>query len=122
MKYLNQFVTVLVIYFIGIIINKIFIPFIPATVIGMLLLLLLLISKLINVGSIKEFSDFMLTNLAFFFIPSGVSLIKTWGLLKNNFFEIFFIAIVTTAFTMIVTGLSVDFLIKGRGENDKSIK
>lgn len=122
MKYLKQLAVILFIYFIGIIINKTLIPAIPSTVIGMLLLFLLLNMKLVKLESIKEFSDFMLMNLAFFFIPPGVTLIKTWDVLKLNLYKIVFVVVITTFVTMIVTGLTVDFLIKWREKNDKTIK
>lgn len=122
MKYLKQFAIILSIYFIGIIINKTLIPVIPSTVIGMLILFFLLSVKLIKLENIKEFSDFMLMNLAFFFIPPGVTLIKTWDLLKTNLLKIVFIVVITTFITMIVTGLTVDFLIKRSKKNDKPTK
>lgn len=118
MKYLKQFGIVLFIYILAIGINKLFIPLIPPTVIGMLMLFLLLILKIIKLESIREFSDFMLLNLAFFFIPPGVTLIKTWDILKADFFKIFFVVISTTFITMTITGLVVDFLIrKGEEKN-----
>lgn len=122
MKYLKQFGIILFINFIAIIINKTLISLIPATVIGMLLLFLLLNMKVIKLDNIKEFSDFMLMNLAFFFIPPGVTLIKTWDILKLNLGKILFVVIITTFITMVVTGLTVDFIIKWRGKNGKSIK
>lgn len=122
MKYLNQFAFILSIYFVGIVINKFLVSFLPATVIGMLLLFILFLLKIISIGSLKEFSDFMLMNLAFFFIPSGVSLIKIWPVLSGNILKILFIVVITTIITMIVTGLSVDFLIKRGERNDKPSK
>ncbi len=116
MKYLKQFGLILLLYILAIGINKLFIPLIPSTVIGMLMLFLLLILKIIKLESIREFSDFMLLNLAFFFIPPGVTLIKTWDILKADFFKIFFVVISTTFITMINTGLVVDFLIRKKEE------
>lgn len=112
MKYLKQFAIILSVYFVAIVINKFFIHSIPSTVIGMLILFLLLNFNLIKLKSIKEFSDFMLLNLAFFFIPPGVTLLTTWDILKDNLFKILFIVIITTFITMIITGLTVDFIIK----------
>lgn len=122
MKYLKQFAIILFIYLLGIGINKLFIPLIPSTVIGMLILFLLLNFRLIKLESVKEFSDFMLLNLAFFFIPPGVTLIKTWGILKTEFFKIFFVVVSTTFITMIVTGLVVDFLIRKKEKKNGNNK
>ena len=43
----------------------------PASVIGMILLFLLLLSGLLKIDHIREKSDFLLANMAFFFIPAG---------------------------------------------------
>lgn len=43
----------------------------PASVIAMVLLLLLLLSGVLRVDHIREKSDFLLSNMAFFFIPPG---------------------------------------------------
>ncbi len=122
MKYFNQASIIFFIYFLGIIINNKLVNFIPATIIGMLILLLLFIFKIISINKMKDFSNFMLKNLSFFFIPSGVSLLKIWPLLKTIFIKIVFISITTTILTMIVTGLSIDLLIKGCEKNNKTSK
>lgn len=122
MKYLKQFGIILAIYFVGIIINKTIINSIPSTVIGMLILFIFLILKLIKIESIKEFSEFMLMNLAFFFIPPSVTLIKSWDILSSNLWKILFIIISTTFITMIVTGLVTDLLIKLKEKKDESTK
>lgn len=48
------------------------VPF-PASVIGMLLLLALLATGLLKIEHIREKADFLLANMAFFFLPAGVS-------------------------------------------------
>ena len=120
MKYFKQFAIILFIYYLGIILNKLFIPLIPSTVLGMLILFILLNFKLIKISSIKEFSEFLLMNLAFFFIPPGITLIKSWSVLSANLWKIVFIVIITTFITMIITGKTVDYLIK-RGEKNGKI-
>ena len=59
MKYIKQFAIILFIYYLGIILNKLLIPVIPSTVLGMLILFILLNFKLIKISSIKEFSEFL---------------------------------------------------------------
>ena len=49
----------------------------PASVISMILLFLLLLSGALKVEHIHEKGDFLLRNMAFFFIPSGVGLLIT---------------------------------------------
>ena len=47
-----------------------------ASVIGMVLLLLLLLTRVLRVDHIREKSDFLLSNMAFFIFPAGVSIIN----------------------------------------------
>ena len=122
MKFLKQFAIILFVYFLGMIINNFFIPSIPSTVIGMLLLFLLLNLNLIKIVDIKEFSEFLLSNLAFFFIPPSITLMNSWNVLSSHLFKILFIIIITTFLTMIVTGITVDFLIKWRDKNNDVTK
>ncbi|MBN1468430.1 MAG: CidA/LrgA family protein [Fusobacteriaceae bacterium] len=111
MKYFNQLGLVLFIQFVGVILNKYVISLVPSTVLGMIILFLLLLSKIIKIEDIREFSEFLLMNLAFFFIPPSISLMNSWGILSANLLKIFVIVIITTFITMIVTGKTIDFLI-----------
>ena len=43
----------------------------PASVIGMILLFALLVFRVLKVEHIREKSDFLLANMAFFFVPAG---------------------------------------------------
>ena len=49
------------------------VPF-PASVIGMLLLLALLATGLLKIEHIREKADFLLANMAFFFLPAGLAI------------------------------------------------
>ena len=56
----------------------------------------------------------MLDNLAFFFIPAGVSLLTSFDLLAKHWVQLLGLIIITTAFVIVITGLSVQRLIKGK--------
>lgn len=59
------------------------VPF-PASVIGMLLLLALLATGLLKIEHIREKADFLLANMAFFFLPAGVSVINYFDVLGRS--------------------------------------
>ena len=79
----------------------------PASVIGMVLLFVLLSCKVLKVEHIREKSDFLLSNMAFFFIPAGVSIINYFDLLKSNLWQIAVICAVSTFVTFGVTAFSI---------------
>lgn len=81
-------------------------PF-PASVIGMVLLLILLLVRALKVDHIREKSDFLLSNMAFFFIPAGVSIINYFDILASNLIPLLVICLVSTLLTFAVTAWAV---------------
>lgn len=90
-----------------------FLPFdFPASVIGMLFLLLCLITGVLKIEHIQEKSDFLLGNMAFFFIPAGVSIMNYFELLKNSAVKLLIICVISTGVTFAVTAFSVTLTMK----------
>lgn len=81
-------------------------PF-PASVIGMVLLLLLLLVRALRVDHIREKSDFLLSTMAFFFIPAGVSIINYFDILASNLLPLLLICLASTVITFAVTAYAV---------------
>ena len=86
-------------------------PF-PASVIGMLLLFLLLACGWLKPHHIREKSNFLLSNMAFFFIPAGVGLLKYLDVLAENLIPLLVICLVTTPLVFFVTGWTVQAIMK----------
>lgn len=90
----------------------------PASVIGMLLLLALLFSGALKVDHIREKSDFLLANMAFFFIPAGVSIINYLDVLKSCALQLAVICLVSTVITFAATAYGMKaalYLIRKKG-------
>lgn len=68
---------------------------IPASIIGMVLLLALLILRVIKLEWVQEFANVLLGNLSFFFVPAVVSIVKYLDILKNSFLALITICVVT---------------------------
>lgn len=73
-------------------------PF-PASVIGMIVLLILLLVRVMKTEQIKDVSDFLLSNLGFFFIPSASSLMNYFDVIRENLLPFFVICMVSTILT-----------------------
>ena len=85
-----------------------FLPFaFPASVIGMVLLLLLLCTGALRMEHIREKSDFLLSNMAFFFVPAGVSIINYADVLRSSAVQLVIICLVTTVLTFGATAWSI---------------
>lgn len=79
----------------------------PASVIGMVLLLLLLLTRVLRVDHIREKSDFLLSNMAFFFIPAGVSIINYFDILASSLLPFLVVCVVSAVLTFAVTAYAV---------------
>lgn len=108
----KQFLIILVINFVGIIIQNLFHLPLPGTILGMLILFILLWTKILKVESIEKVCDFLILNMIIFFLPPAVELLEYMTLLKTGFLKILILLVATTVITMIVTGKTVDFCIK----------
>ncbi len=77
---------------------------IPSSIIGMLLLAALLQMKAIKVEWVKGMSDFLISNMGFFFVPPGVALMLYLDVIKAEFVPIVVATVVSTVLVLIVTG------------------
>lgn len=81
-------------------------PF-PASVISLLLLLVLLVLRVIKLELVREKADFMLGNLAFFFIPVSVSIMNYIDVIRENAAAFLVICVVSTVLTFGATAWAV---------------
>lgn len=113
MKIFNQLGIIFGIWASGELISSLLSSFfkLPGTIVGMILLFLLLQFKIIKEEAIKDVADFLLNNMAIFFVPAGVSLINSLGLISDNMLVLLLSITIATMIVMIVTGKIVEFMI-----------
>ncbi|MGL5244709.1 MAG: CidA/LrgA family protein [Sarcina sp.] len=121
MKLLRETLIVIAIYFLGEFISKLFIHSVPGNIIGMLILLVLLCTKIIKVEQVETITKFFLDHLAFFFVPAGVGLLTALNLLQGNVIKLLSICILSTFVVMSVTGCTVQLLIKRKKTKNKDL-
>ena len=91
----------------------------PASVIGMILLFILLAFRVLKVEHIREKSDFLLSNMAFFFIPAGVSIINYFDVLKGNVGKLLLICFLTTILTFATTAWTIRGVLRLQNRGKK---
>jgi len=112
MKYLKQFTLILAISFAGEILKE-FLPFpIPASIYGMVLLFLGLETGLIHLSSVGETAKYLIEIMPLLFIPAGVGLLDSWGVLYPILWKIAVIIVVSTVFVMVVSGRVTQRLLR----------
>ena len=99
MKFLRQFMIILLLSFLGEVL-KMFIPLpIPASVYGLVLMLVFFLIEIMPV----------------MFIPAAAGLIDSWKVLQPLLLPILVITVVITIFVMVVTGKIAQMIAQKRG-------
>ena len=111
MKIIKQFGIIFSLCWIATVIEGLLPIAFPASVIAMLLLLLCLMTGGLKIDHIREKSDFLLANMAFFFIPAGVNVINYLDILKANWLPLLLICVITTVITFAATAYSIRLTI-----------
>ena len=107
MKIIKQFGIIFSLCWIATVIEELLPIAFPASVIAMLLLLICLLTGILKIDHIREKSDFLLANMAFFFIPAGVNVINYLDILKANWLPLLLICVITTVITFAATAYSI---------------
>ena len=115
MKFLRQFMIILLLSFLGEVL-KMFIPLpIPASVYGLVLMLLCLVTGILKTSQVKEAAFFMIEIMPVMFIPAAAGLIDSWKVLQPLLLPILVITVVITIFVMVVTGKIAQMIARKRG-------
>ena len=111
MKYIYQFAIILLVSALGELL-KYFIPLpIPASIYGLVLMLIALMTGIIKLEKIEATADFLLEIMTIVFIPGGVGLITAWEPIKAMLVPAMVIIIVTSVLMIGVTGAVTQFMI-----------
>lgn len=119
MKYLRQFAIILLISLAGELLSYLLPLPIPASIYGILLLFALLCIGLIHVESVKEVSAFLIQIMPVMFIPAGVGLMESFGLLMPSLFAYVFIMAISTFAVMIAAGHAAQAVIRRSAKEEK---
>ena len=93
---------------------------IPASIYGMLVLFLALEFKIIKLSDVKDVSSFLIDLMPVMFVPAGVGLLNSWGVLKPVWIQISVITIVSTVIVMGVSGAVTQFVIRRKTKSGVS--
>ena len=112
MKIMMQIAIIFLLCFVGELIAAI-LPFpFPASVISMILVFCFLLWGPLKVYHIKKQTDFLLDNMAFFFIPPAVSIIENLHYMEGKLLILIFICVVSVFTTFAIRAWTVTAMIK----------
>lgn len=119
MKYLKQFFIILGISFAGEIF-KLLIPLpIPASIYGMIILFIGLMTGIIKLDSVRETGKFLIEIMPVMFIPAGVGLMNSWSTLKAILGPVFLVTVVTNITVMLAAGWTSQIIIRKKRRGDE---
>ena len=116
MKYVRQFWIILLISAMGEALHVLIPLPVPASVYGLVIMLIALGTQIIKLDQVKEAAEFLIEIMPVMFIPAGVGLVTSWSQLQSFLVPLLVITVVSTFVVMIVTGKVTDFLISRKGE------
>ena len=104
MRFLKQTARILAISFAGEVLKAVIPLPIPASVYGLVILLVLLCTGLPRVSQVREAALFLIEIMPVMFIPAAVGLITSWAQIRTNLLAYLAITLVSTVLVMAVSG------------------
>lgn len=117
MKYIKQFLIILIVSCIGEVLNFLIPLPIPASIYGLVIMLALLITKTLHLEAVETVADFLVEIMPILFIPAAVGLIVSWKQLESILIPVLVITIASTVLVILATGKVTDLLLSKKGED-----
>ncbi|WP_436961696.1 antiholin-like murein hydrolase modulator LrgA [Staphylococcus xylosus] len=83
----------------------------PASVIGLVLLFIALCTGVIKLGQVEKVGTTLTNNIGFLFVPAGVSVINSLGILSTSPILIILLIIISTLLLLLCTAFFAQMLI-----------
>ena len=118
-KYIRQMLIILSVTCVAEIL-KYFIPLpIPASIYGLVLMFLLLVTGIVKLPQVKETAEFLVEIMTIMFIPATVGLMENWDVLRPILFPLIVIIPVTTVLVMGITGRTAQRILRRKGKENE---
>lgn len=112
MKYIKQFILILAISFAGELLKYLLPLPVPASIYGLVLMFLALLTGVIKLEHVRETGKFLIEIMPLMFIPAGVGLMSSWSTLKPLLLPVAVITVVTIITVMVASGHTAQFILK----------
>ena len=112
MKYVRQFWIILLISAMGEALHVLIPLPVPASVYGLVIMLIALGTHIIKLEQVKEAAEFLIEIMPVMFIPAGVGLMVSWGVLKPMLLPVSIITIGSLFAVIAATGLISQWIIR----------
>lgn len=117
MKYIFQFLRIVVFCLLGDLLHWLLPLPVPASIYGMILLLLALKTGIVKLHQVKQTANFLTGLFPLLFIPGAVGIMELWNILEKLWLPILIVLIPVTILTFAVSGWTTQW-IAGRKKYD----
>lgn len=121
MKFLKQFLIILLVSFLGEVLHAVIPLPVPASVYGLVLMLAALCTGILKIGQVKGAAEFLIEIMPVMFIPAGVGLLNSWQVLRPVWVPVLVITVLTTIIVMVVTGEVTQKIIRRERKKNERI-
>lgn len=118
MRYLKQFGIILFISCVGELMHWLIPLPVPASIYGLVLMLLALITGILKPGNVKEAAVFLIEIMPVMFIPAAVGLMTSWKAIRPQLVPYIVITVVSLVAVMAVSGRITQAVLR-RGRKKK---
>lgn len=119
MKYVKQFMIIMGVCFLGEMLHSLLPLPIPASIYGLLILFMLLMTGILKLEQIEETSEFFLAIMPLLFLSPSVSLITVMDKVMGAFVPVVGTIVVSTIITTAVTGIVTQSVMKLLGNRKR---
>lgn len=118
MKLLYEFGIILGMSFFGEVLHAILPLPIPASIYGLVLMLVCLCTKVIKLSQVKIAADFLIDIMPPMFIPAAVGIVVVWVDLQEILIPVLVITVVSTIVVMVCTGKVSQAIIRAKKKGE----
>lgn len=84
---------------------------IPASIIGMILLLILLLTKIIKISQVDKISELLQKDITLFLLPLSIGIIESIDLFEGKFLITILIVVISTVISIFTTALIMKWIL-----------
>lgn len=121
-NFFHQVLTISIVLLISHVIES-FMPIpMPASVIGLVLMFIALTTGIIKLEQVEAVGTALTNNIGFLFVPAGISVINSLGILSTSPILIILLIIISTILLLVCTGIFSQMIIKPSENSAKRTK
>lgn len=119
MKYIKQAGIIICISFAGEMLHCLIPLSVPASIYGLVIMLVLLVTRTLKPESVRETASFLVEIMPVMFIPAAAGIMNSWGIIRPHIVSYAAVTVLSLVVVMAVSGLVTQSVIRRRKNSDQ---